>query len=348
MKNRTILKMTKLISSASFILISLFSFAQKEVTVTESIVSIDGNKDHVLYFGFAKGDQISLSVRSKRGRFLSEIEISELNGSVKFSDYRVKKINGKTIDVLNEGIYKFKFSNFTSKRKIYSLVIKRTAASSETQDFNTTVYWRTVKDTTFTEKKEKYLIKRDTSIVDLVDKVAKVHSLTNLNSDNKETTKFRLPPHTVAWSYYIGVDQAGQEAYQHATDKIDEITATAATIAELNPVSALALGLTHFIPMVQKGEDVNFYITDYENAVKFRKGAAFTCVKKGLVLNDFARMTIDLEGDHFLCLYNDNAVTGISVLIKIVAVVVNEEWGTKKVKTPHITEREEAYLLNIN
>jgi len=216
--------------------------------------------------------------------------------------------------------------------------------NEQSKNFNSEVYWRTLYDTTYYSKNETYLIRRDTSIVNVMDQTAKVHSSGNLNG-NKTTLNFNLPPNTKVWSYYIGVDQSGQQAYQ---DAVNDLTHLARPIVNrltgYNPLAALALGLPNYLAVAQSGEDIDYYIVVNENANLFRSGQQFYYLKKGKVVNAFSRVDQVSKDNFHVCLSNDNAVTGVTVSVKVTAIVINEQWGNRTVQVPRITQHHEAYL----
>lgn len=330
----------------SWILCSLNSFGQMAVEIAENTLKVSGLREEVFYYGFAEGDQLLFNFEEVNGKELKEIEIIELPQSSKFMDYKTKKITDKKLTITKTGIYKFRFANSALIGRICKFKIQRVPASDATKNFNSSVYWRTLYDTTYTTEQEKYLIKSDTTIYNMDDKVAKVHSGGNLNG-NKQTYPFTLPDNTISWSYYVGVDQAGQEAYANATKELAKKAAPLLTkIPGYGPMAALALGSASYITSLQKGEDIDYWITDNNNASLYSAGAPFSCYKKGKVINDYSRMTNPLRGMYHVCLANDNAITGVTVTIKITAILVTQQYGTRPIQKMHLAKREEAYLKN--
>lgn len=325
---------------------SLQLCGQTVIDVAESTLKIGGLGEEVFYYGFAEGDQLVFNFEEVKGKELKEIEIIELPSSSKFMDYKTSKIINKTITITKTAIYKFRFSNSAIAGRICKFKIQRTPADETTKNFNTSVYWKTVYDTTYTTVQEKYLIKADTTVSNLTDQVAKVHSQGNLNG-SKTTFNFTLPVNTVAWSYYIGVDQGGQQAYANATKEISTKAASlVAKIPDYGPLAALALGSASYLTQLQSGEDIDFYIVDGNNVNLFLSGQQFYYVKKGKVINDFSRMTTPLEGSYHVCLSNDNAITGVTVAVKIAAIVVTEQWETRSIQKMNVTGRQVSYLKN--
>ena len=320
-------------------------FGQTTVDVAENTfkVGILGG-EQAFYYGFSEGDQLVFNFQEMNGKELKKVEIIELPSSSKFMDYKTKKIEKKILNIQRTGIYKFIFSNAALSGRICKMKIQRIPASDETKNFNTSVYWKTVYDTTYTTIQEKYLIRVDTTILNITDQVAKVHSQSNINN-NKTTFNFTLPSNTVAWSYYIGVDQAGQQAYQYATSQLSERMAPLISkIPGYGPLAALALGCTSYLYYIQTGEDFDFYIVEGNNVNLFLAGRPFYYVKKGKIINDYSKMLTPLAGTYHVCLANDNAITSVTVTVKITAITVTEQWGYRPVQKMQVSSRQEAYL----
>jgi len=329
----------------SFFSISMFIQSQP-LEVAENTLKVPMFGEEVFYYGFCEGDQMIFSFEEMEGRELKEIEVLEMPSSSKFMDYKTKKIENKTITISKTGIYKFRFANSAIRGRVCKFKIQRVPASDANKGFNSSVYWRTVNDTSYITSQERYLIKADTSVSNVMDAVAKVHSGGNLNG-NKTTLNFTLPQNTVAWSYYLGVDQAGQQAYEQATKQLAKSSAPIlARIPGYGPLAALALGGVSYLSQLQSGEDIDYYVVTSENGPLFSAGQQFSYLKKGKIINTYSKMEAPLRGSLFVCLSNDNAVTGVSVAVKVTAILVNEQWGTREVKTMRLTPRQEAYLKN--
>lgn len=321
-------------------------FGQTPIDVAESTLKVSAFGEEVFYYGFLEGDQLIFNFEEVNKKELKEVEIIELPSSSKFMDYKTKKIENKTLNITTTGIYKFRFSNSAIGGRVCKFKIQRIPASESSKKFNTNVYWKTISDTTYTTEQEKYLIKADTVISNLTDQTAKVHSAGNPNG-NKTTFNFSLPANTVAWSYYIGVDQAGTQSYQKATNELaGKAGPLISKIPGYGPLAALALGGVSYLSQIQGGEDIDFYFVDNDNVNLFAAGQAFSYVKKGKVINDFSKMTSPLRGMYHVCLLNDNALTGVEVAVKITAIIVNQQWGTRPIQKMHVKSHQEAYLKN--
>jgi len=280
---------------------------------------------------------------------LNEIEISELPSSVKFMDYKVRKIQEKKIYITRTGIYKFRLVNPERSARICKIKIQRIPASISTQDFNPSVYWHTVQDTTYIPTQEKYLMKRDTTAQTLVERVTKIGTSNVFdNKLNKDVIDFMLPAGTVSWSYYIGVGTEGQKAFVKAKRGFFNTAASVAShIPGYGTMAALALYGFNAFSMIQGEDNVRFwFMNDETSASMFKLGKKFRNFKQGDVLNDAAQMKTPVSGKIHLGLLNDNLVEPINVTVSVTAIVVTERNSVRNNKFMKIVSREEAYLKN--
>ncbi|MBF9255636.1 hypothetical protein I2I11_20230 [Pontibacter sp. 172403-2] len=324
-----------------------YSNAQESVVVTESTLKVAGLGEEAFYYGFAKGDEIVFDFSEANGKELKELEIIELPSSSKFSDYKVKKVQDKRIKVTKTGIYKFRLSNSSLGGRVCRLKIQRIPASENTRIFDSSVYWRTVQDTTYTTKQERYLMHADTAIVKMTDQVAPVSSTSAMNGNpNKTVVEFTLPEGTVSWSYYIGVGATGEKAYDGARDKF--VNTAAASVAKLpgyGPMAALALYGINYFSKAQGEDNVKYwFIADWDNVLLFKAGKQFYQYKSGDVINEASQMKAPNRGKVYLGLLNDNVMDQIQVNVHATAITVTPVWGTRQVSQMHVQARQEPYL----
>jgi hypothetical protein len=283
------------------------------------------------------------------GWSLKELEVSEYPSSVKFMDYKVRKIDKKKIYISRTGIYKFRLVNPEASARICKIRIQRIPASTGTQDFSSSVYWRTVQDTTYIPTQEKYLMRRDTSAQTLVERVTKIGTSNIFYGKlNKDLIDFTLPAGTVSWSYYIGVGTEGQKAFVKAKRGFFNTAASVAShIPGYGTMAALAMYGINAFSMIQGEDNVKFWFIDDEiNASMFKTGKKFRSFKQGDVLNDAAQMKKPLTGKIHLGLLNDNSIEPINVTVSVTAIVVSEQNSIRNNKLMKILSREEGYLKN--
>lgn len=322
--------------------------AQNTVEVASGTAKISAMSDELMYYGFAEGDEIIFNIQVLDGKDLKEFEISEYQGSSKFMEYKTKRVDQKSIKVNKTGIYVFRYSNSALSKRVCRFSIHRIAGSDSTANFNTSVEWRQVYDTTYTPYEEKYLIKSDTSFQKIVDQKAKISSQTALNGNSNRTiVDFELPPNTVKWSYYIGVGNEGQKAYDDAMDKFTQSASKVAlSIPGYGPLAALAINGVNYFSKTQGEDNVKFwFISDWESVLAFKAGNEFYQYKQGNVVNDASQMQKPLAGKIYLGLINDNVMDAIEVYVTATAVVVTNEWGTRIMSKMNVTGERRAFLM---
>lgn len=318
------------------------------VDVTDQTIKIGGaggSKD--LYFGFAEGDQIIFSFKEADGKKLKQIDISEYPSTPEFSDYKTAQIDKKVMHVNHKGIYQFHFENGALSGRICQITIQRIPASEATKNFNTDIVWKNVNDTTYDEGTERYLIKSDTAVVNLISQRSKIHSKTNLSGVNYMNLPFDLPINTIAWSYYIGVSQAGEQVLDNATTQLSKTAGPILSrIPGYGPMAALALGSVSYLTQLTSGDAVDYYITDGSNVNLFPANR-FNYIKGSTgTINTFSRMTSPLSGTYYVCLYNENVVEPIQVIVKVTAVTVTQQWGTRPVKHMSVVTKNMPFNAN--
>ncbi|MBD3723594.1 MAG: hypothetical protein IE891_02115 [Flavobacteriaceae bacterium] len=91
--------MKKNIFSLLFLLLSLNIYSQELIEVCEKTIKITFLSEEVFYYGFAENDKIIFSLEEVNGKEVKEVEILEYPESLKFSDFKAKKIENKQIQV---------------------------------------------------------------------------------------------------------------------------------------------------------------------------------------------------------------------------------------------------------
>ena len=319
---------------------------QTPVVLAESTIKVSGLGEEVFYFGFAEGDRLIFNFNEVEGKELKEIEIIELPSASRFMEYKSTKVENKVLQIQRTGIYKIRFANSNIRGRICRWKLERVAANATTQNFNSSVYWRTVSDTTYTPREERYIASVDTIATVVADQMAKVSSQGALNGNsNKSIVDFTLPVGTTTWSYYIGVGSAGKKAYDAAQEKaINKAIKFTTTIPGAEALTGLAIGINLF-DKIQGSDNVKYYfISDWTNVQQFMAGQTFLQYKQGDVVTDAVRMQNPLGGKVFIGLFNDNLAMPIDVTVKVVAIQIKKVWATRMVNQMSIASRDVAYL----
>lgn len=321
------------------------AYAQKTIDIAETSIRIGIKAEEIIYFGFAEGDQLIFSFEETNGKEMKEVEIVEMPSTSKFMEYKTSKIENKTIKVSRTAIYKFRFANSAIIPRICKYKIQRVAASAATENFNSTVYFDEYNDTTYTTEIENYIDRTDTIINNFQERTVKVNPLTAPGS-SKSVFNFTLPENTVAWSYYISADKAGQQVYTEAVKIISSSSEhIIAKFPNYGPLAAVALERPPYITKLDTGQYINYWIVENENAELFKSGEQFRFIKKGKGVNDFSKME-PRDRAFYFCLHNDRKDVAVTVTVKITAILVNEKLVSRSAQKMHVTIKKGMHLKN--
>lgn len=359
--------------SCAIVLILLANLvsALEPLDVTEQTIKLPGLTEEKLYFGFAEGDKIVITFQEINGKALKEVEIIEYPYTSKFSDYETNRIEGKTIPVLKQGVYVFRFYNSALAGRVCKISIQRIPAYESSKTFNTAVTWIERHDTTWNTYTKDVLVGYDTLLQTkvrkelvqteqheeiIMDKIQRVHSMTNENG-NKTHVFFSLPQNQVApykttkvisWAYWVGVDEAGNKAWEYNSQIIKEAIKGAARIC-FTPLGALAAGIVADLTMPSNtiGEDVYYGLADQQNKDLFLAGYQFKIWDQGKGLAGYKKFSDAgfCQGTYFIVLENDNVMQGINACVKVSAIVETQVYEDKQYIEPLVTPRYEKRVF---
>ena len=334
----------------AFLLLFCFSttiiFGQTKISLLESTKKISPLSEDSIFIGLHAGDVLILNVEELNAKELKEIELIEYPSNSKFLDYKAPRIDNKQITINNTGIYKLRIANSAVSGRICKINLDRIPAEN-TQNFNTTVYWKTVTDTTFYMVKENYLISKDTVFSDFYSSTAFISSQNALNGNkNSQIIYFDLPINTQSWSFYIGTGSEGKAEYERAQKQfINSASKAAIQIPGYGPMAALALTGASYINQVQGADNVKYwFLSGAEDVQRFNADITFYPYKKGDVVNEASQMKSPLKGRVYLALLNDNSIDPINVMIKATAMIVKDNWGERTVEKMTTTSKEVPFL----
>lgn len=325
------------------------SFGQNTIDILENTVKIGALDEQVFYYGFAEGDQMIFSFEEVNGKELKELEILEMPTSSKFMDYKSIKIINKTLNIQKNGIYKFRFYNSSLAKRICKIKIQRIAASDLSKKFDTNVYWKTVSDTTYTPKVEKYLDRSEKIVTEIYNANPQISSSNAFNGNkNHQIVAFDLPVNTIAWSFYIGTGSAGKTAYENAQSNFAEsVKSDVSALATYNPMAALALTGVSYFSKTQGEDNVKYWFLSDQNSVTlFNTNQQFYTYKSGDVITEASQMKTPLSGRIYLGLLNDNTLEPISLTIRVTAIQQIDYWKNRTIQVMNVTKTEEPYLMN--
>ena len=342
------------------------AFAQQApIDVTEQTIKIGPMQEQELQFGFAAGDKILFQFKEINDKELKEIEIVEYPTTSKFSDYKTTQIDTKTIQVVKQGVYLFKFKNGAILGRICKIKIQRVPASEATVNFNTAVSWEDKQettyntytkevlagyDTTYTRKTKKVVEKSEQREELVFDKPQRVHSSANTNG-NKASLSFTLPKNVitpykttkvVSWAYWVGVGNEANEAWKQNSKIIVSIAKGAAAYFT-TPLGALAAGVVTDLAIPKMGEDVYYAVADKANRDLFMAGQPHRVIDQGKGVAGFRKFSDPAlsQGAYYILLSNDNLVQGVDASVKVIAIVETTTYEDKVITETTLTPRYE-------
>jgi len=321
---------------------------QTLIDVAESTLKVSGLDEEVFYYGFAEGDQLIFNFEVVKGKDLKEIEIIELPSSSKFMDYKSKKIENKTINITRTGIYKFRFSNSALAGRICKFKIQRIPDNETTNDFNSSVYWRTIYDTTYTTVQEKYVVRKEYKPISVVPTteyfINSGSNATFKGGKSRITLPVTLPKNTKEWYYVISAsrDKSDIEKAKSSFNLVGQLSSL------IDQTGALNFGVD-VLTKPPGGNICDVYLLDFNNSLLFEAKEAYQYIVNGTrenIKSGIVKMTNGAEQTFYIGMKNPDSYYGIQVAIEVVVVTLEEEWGTKDVQKINVTTMQEPYLKN--
>jgi len=216
-----------------------------------------------------------------------------------------------------------------------NIKIQRIPADAKTRSFNTNVKWIDKTDTTYDAPQETYSLGADTTFEEVTNTAISLAA--NKNNQNKTITDFTLPPNTVKWAFWFGAGEEAKQVFENDQKKFAEVSFRPK--GTINPLAGLASGSMQMTQLTS-GDNIHYYFFSNENeAQNFNKGAAFKFFKQGEAPTSFALMNYANKNmqKYYFGLRNDNAEKDVNVIVKILAVVVNNKYKAVSERVPRYT-----------
>ncbi len=344
--------------------VSTFLFAQSnELEVADLSVKVPGLGNQEYYYGFEAGDELVFTFSENNKKEVKLIEIIEYPGAIKYSGGQITTAS-KRIKVSKRGIYLFRFTNSAIGQRVCSFKILRIPASPTTSNFNTSISWKQVTDTTYTTlvKKEiakydttfnyltkKELIKVDTIAMELFSKSEQVAAATTIGKPSESVIAVTLPENKIAplettelvsWAYWVGVGQEGHLAFEANKKKYLQAAGKLASLTG-NPLIGLALNQVAFLPTGNAGSNVGYYflpfLNDAQIFLKSFDNGGYRYFDKGNGVSGNGRKEAPLQGTFYIGLHNDNLHNEINVIVKVAAVMLRKRYVERQFKQPIVT-----------
>jgi hypothetical protein len=334
----------KKISLALLVIISFYIHAKSQtpITVVDTSFKLGVLGEQFLYFGFAKGDELIFSFQEQNGKELKEIEIVEWPATSRYKESKTSNIQ-KNLTVPNAGVYMFRFTNTVLLPKTCNLKIQR-IASAATQNFNSTVYWHTVYDTTY-RSQQTHVPVESYKTVSLVSPTTFYLEVNTPDTKPRLVVPVTLPDFTSEW-YYV---YAATSDKRKAETLKSALQLTASLRQRISETGNLSFS-TDSLPIPAGSDTCRIYLLDQSNQQLFESKVNFRHFKEGTRENTtqgLVKIKIATFPNAYLGIRNTNAESGIYVALEAVAIIAPDDAGqSAETLTLCIKARNEPYLKN--
>lgn len=333
--------------------------AQQVIEVAQLTLRIAPGSTEELFYGFAAGDRVLLTVEELGGKAIKEVEMAVYPDQVKLLERETAGFTNREIKVLRSEVYAIRLKNtaLLGERNC-RVIIKRIPAEARYAAFNTAVQWIEKVDTVYrsgkeehsgyqrreVEKTKKVLVSADTQVVTLLERSERIYAKAGLlYGDSESALEFTLPANTyypdtknpyrktevVSWAYWIGVGDEADRSFQQANTKALSKMADAAVSLKLvatggyGALAVLALKGVALFTNPPKGDNVHYRL------LKIDVGGKHQAIDEGSSVTAYRRVDKPLQGTFAFRLGNDNYVDAINVNVKVLAVTISYVYADK-------------------
>ena len=355
----------------SLLLLLLFAgmcYGQK-ITVAELQLRINPAAAEELYYCFAEGDKVLLTVEEANGNTIDEVTVIEYPETYKFKGHDIKKEKNHEFIINRKSVYKFRFNNAAKDIRLCNVKIVRVPASKLTENFVTSVKWITTQDTVYTSSTKDVVKGYDTLYVQKVRRVAaseKKYEEVVLDKnqrveakatfgETKTSVSFSLPVNSIskdetkkviAWAYWVGVGEESNEFWKQNRKMIVGAVQGAASYFT-TPLGGIAAGALTNLALPTNGEDVEYLVLSDANNMLFIQQKTYKTLDSGKGVASYKRFidAASLQGKFSIVLANDNYVQAIDVNVKVSAIIEHIKYKDEKYTDTIITPRYEKKIM---
>ncbi|PZR21226.1 MAG: hypothetical protein DI539_08610 [Flavobacterium psychrophilum] len=352
----------------ALLLFTAVSFGQK-ITVADLQLRINPAASEELFYSFAAGDRVLLTVEEANGNTIDEVSVFEYPETYKYKSHEIKKEKNREFIIGNKAVYKFRFSNTAKDVRLCTVKIIRIPASKQTENYVTSVKWITKQDTVWNSVTKDVVVGYDTLKVQktrkvpyfekkyeeiVMDKNQRVEARTTIG-ETRVTVPFSLPVNVigkdetkkvVAWAYWVGVGKESNEYWNQNRKMIVGAVQGAASYFT-TPLGGIAAGALTNLALPNNGEDVAYTLVNESNSKLLFQDKVFKSFDEGKGIAGYKRFTDAnmLQGKYLLVLANDNYVQPIDVNVKVSAIVEHTKYKDEKFIDFSITPRYEKQII---
>jgi len=341
----------------------------QKITVAELQLRINPAAAEELYYCFAEGDKVLLTVEEANGNTIDEVTVIEYPETYKFKGHDIKKEKNHEFIINRKSVYKFRFNNAAKDIRLCNVKIVRVPASKLTENFVTSVKWITTQDTVYTSSTKDVVKGYDTLYVQKVRRVAaseKKYEEVVLDKnqrveakatfgETKTSVSFSLPVNSIskdetkkviAWAYWVGVGEESNEFWKQNRKMIVGAVQGAASYFT-TPLGGIAAGALTNLALPTNGEDVEYLVLSDANNMLFIQQKTYKTLDSGKGVASYKRFidAASLQGKFSIVLANDNYVQAIDVNVKVSAIIEHIKYKDEKYTDTIITPRYEKKIM---
>lgn len=322
--------------------------AQTPVLLMESTFKISSLSEETFQFGLCEGDHLLIEFNEKKGKKVERLVLRELEGITIFQDYQFSEISKKKIKISKTAIYEIAIKNRSAAKRTCYLQLSRLPATEAFRNFNSTVYSRIIRDTTYKTKKKPFVRYQGVKPVILAEKnLIYLDNRTKAifpGANSKVVVTVNLPINTVEWYYQFS-------SYRNK-DKINSVNQTFDLIGNISKVldrtGLVKLGI-QMLTHPPGGDICSVYLLDASNSHAFKNTNSWRYQQLGSRENYNSGIVKIKQlggGTQYIGIQNPELFHGINVLFEVVAIVADFNTGIEEIQKPIIKSKREFYLKN--
>jgi hypothetical protein len=314
--------------------------------ISEQTYKVTVFKKQLLTQSFLAGDTIIITITEKKEKSLAKIVIEDANSPFKRVAKSVASMEERIV-IPADSDYNITLKQrptiknpFGVKRLVTvkiereKFIVPEVVAINEFVDMEDIIVQnRTIK-----------LTQSDTAFMSIFDKKINLGSTIQPGQQTKKAFEITPVPDATYYVYWIGVGKNAIKDYDYLKNNMPP---SWLTLGIMEPIEAYALGKLAKMPTRPEGEDVIFALANTKNKNDFLNKTSFkpTFKRQGIVTYGMIDASyISETAPTFVCLQNDNEVSSIDVLVKMVAVTINNTY--EEIITDSVITIRKVFRLN--
>lgn len=321
------------------VLFGLGALAQEQESVADLNFKLGSLDSESYYYAFDAGDIVTIKFKEQKGKGVKSFSFDKYEGGSVFSKFKVSEFE-KELTITERAIYLLNINNEMGGR-ICELIVKRKNNSGS--NLPTTIKWIEELDTIWSSRNERYL---DTVIYKAVSLHEKqdffVNSATNIVGQTRTYLPINLPRNTESWFYTFSCSRKDSEIEQvkNRMNLAGELTSLLASPI----VGGVARITADMISQPPGANQCDVFLMNHENLTPFlnKSWDGFSCIAEGTRQNfksGVVKVSSAKNSTMYLGVRNEDLLHGIHVALEVVAIVKEEVYKTREIKSFTLASR---------